>query len=107
MTMYQFSDAIRPSEEFRRIVLQLITLIQCSLSLFELFPIEPPEQNGLLCDQTVDGIQKWIVETGEPYMSLEVLDRLSSKKNKTSAHLCCSSLQRESQIPRPWLLSSV
>lgn len=74
--MYQFSDTIRPSEEFRKTVLQLIRIIQSALSLFELFPIDPAEHNGLLCDQTVDGFQKWIVETGEPYVFLEVLGPL-------------------------------
>ncbi|KAH8118294.1 hypothetical protein DFH11DRAFT_1723223 [Phellopilus nigrolimitatus] len=77
ISMYQFGDAIRPQERFRQTVLELVKLIQCGLSLFDMFPNNLEEQNGLLCDVTVDGIQKWVTEVGEPYMKVEPMERVA------------------------------
>lgn len=35
------------------------------------------DRNGLLCDVTVDGIQKWITEIGEPYLRVEPMERVA------------------------------
>ena len=102
--MYQFGEAIRPSDHFCATVLELVKLIQCGLSLFELFPIEPEEQNGLLCDLTVDGIQKWVLETGVPYMSLEVFRHSHNLRRHQLIHFH-DSLQSELRIPPLWPLS--
>ena len=63
---------MKTGDRFRQTVIELVRLIQCGLSLFGMFPIDFQEQDGLLCDETVDGIQKWVAEVGEPYMKVEV-----------------------------------
>ena len=55
-----------------RTVLELVKLVQTGLMLFRMFPSIPEEINGLLCDVTVDGVQRWVMEIGEPYYNLEV-----------------------------------
>ncbi|THH10221.1 hypothetical protein EW145_g1459 [Phellinidium pouzarii] len=77
ISMYHFGDAIRSFERFKQTVLELVKLIQCGLSLFEMFSIDTERQDGLLCDLTVDGIQKWVAETGEPYMNVEPMERIA------------------------------
>ncbi|KAI5124996.1 hypothetical protein M0805_007420 [Coniferiporia weirii] len=77
ITTYRFEDAIRSPDCFKRTVLELVKFIQCALSLFEMFPIDIEEQTGLLCDITVNGIQKWVAETGKPYMGVESTDRMA------------------------------
>lgn len=37
-----------------------------------MFPMDLQEQDGLLCDETVAGIQKWVAEIGEQYVKVEV-----------------------------------
>jgi hypothetical protein len=52
-------------------VLELVRLIQAGLGLFGMFDLSP-EENGLLCDVTVEAVQRWIDEIGEPICKLEV-----------------------------------
>lgn len=52
-------------------MLGLVKAIQASLTIFGMFDLNY-ERNGLLCDLTVDGIQKWVVEIGEPHIHVEV-----------------------------------
>jgi hypothetical protein len=70
--MYQLQEKVRPSEIFGRTVLELVKLVQAGLALFGFFDMNPEERNGLLCDVTVDGIQRWTNEVGDPVLALEV-----------------------------------
>lgn len=69
--MYHFPDKIRSGDLFNATVLGLVKAIQASLTIFGMFDLNY-ERNGLLCDITVDGIQKWITEIGEPHIHVEV-----------------------------------
>jgi len=70
--MYRMNDKISCSDLFGTTIVELVKLIQAALSLFGMFSICQDERNGLLCDLTVDGIQRWVTEIGEPYMGVEV-----------------------------------
>lgn len=52
-------------------VLGLIQLLQTALALFGMFDISKAQRNGLLCDVTVKGLERWTVEIGEATLSLE------------------------------------
>ena len=54
-------------------MLELVKLIQASLAIFGLFDLSVDARSGLLCDATCDGIQEWVTEIGEPYLSIEVI----------------------------------
>jgi hypothetical protein len=68
--MYHMNDKIRSSDLFGTTILEFVKLIQAALSLFGMFSLC---QDGLLCDLTVDGIQRWVTEIGELHMGVEVL----------------------------------
>ena len=59
---------------FNATVIELVKLIQASLSIFGLFgsPATGIQSDGLLCDDTVEGIRRWIIDIGEPCVGLEV-----------------------------------
>ena len=57
---------------FRATVIELIKLLQAGLAVCGMFDLAKEERNGLLCDKTCDGLQRWITEIGEPCMRLEV-----------------------------------
>ena len=63
---------IRSSELFNSVVLELVKLMQTALSVFGMFDLDREERDGLLCDITCDGVQRWVTEIGEPLMSVEV-----------------------------------
>lgn len=63
---------IRSPALFNSVVLELVKLIQAALSVFGMFDLEREERNGLLCDVTCDGIQRWVTKIGEPLMNVEV-----------------------------------
>ena len=69
--MYSFPDKIRSGDLFNATVLELVKAVQASLAIFGMFDFNY-DRNGLLCDVTVDGIQKWAAEIGEPYIHVEV-----------------------------------
>lgn len=69
--MYYIHDKVRSKELFNATVLELVKFIQCGLAIFGMFDLSL-ERNGLLCDVTVDGIQRWITEVGEPCLHVEV-----------------------------------
>jgi hypothetical protein len=82
---------------FNATVLELVKLIQAALAISGLFPLYPyanfvhrehrhhhhrhhhrggmggVEIDGLLCDITVEGIQKWVSEIGESCVGVEVI----------------------------------
>lgn len=72
--MYHVNDKApsRSREMFNATVLELVKLVQAALAIFGMFDISPEERNGLLCDITCEGIQKWVAEIGEPYLHIEV-----------------------------------
>ncbi|KAI0269158.1 hypothetical protein BC834DRAFT_967810 [Gloeopeniophorella convolvens] len=75
--MYRMHDRIRSPQLFSTTILELVKLIQAALSFFGLFSLCQEERNGLLCDVTVDGIQRWVTEIGEPYMGVEPTERVA------------------------------
>ena len=74
--MYHFADSVKTENLFNQTVLELVKLFQCALSLFDMFPVDSRERDGLLCDTMVDSIQNWISQIGEPYMRIEVISAL-------------------------------
>lgn len=78
MAMYNFPSSLRASSSmFTKTVLELVKLVQTAIALFDMFPSSPEEQNGLLCDVTVDGLQRWVREVGESYMKIEPMERIA------------------------------
>ncbi|KAI0053522.1 hypothetical protein FA95DRAFT_1600673 [Auriscalpium vulgare] len=75
--MYHMDDKIRASELFCVTILELVKLIQAALSLFGMFDSNSEERDGLLCDVTVDGIQRWVTDIGEPSMGVEPTERVA------------------------------
>ncbi|KAL4241904.1 hypothetical protein ABKN59_000448 [Abortiporus biennis] len=78
LSMFQMPDKAlaRSQALFRPTVLELVKLIQAGLSIFGCFELCPEDRNGLLCDVTCDGIQKWIAEIGEPCLAVEPMERV-------------------------------
>lgn len=70
--MYYIQDKVRSKELFNITVLALVKFIQSGLAIFGMFELVH-ERNGLLCDVTVDGIQRWTIEIGEPCVHVEVI----------------------------------
>lgn len=63
---------------FAAIVLELVKLIQAALSVCGMFPLTTlPMLDGLLCDVTIDGLQKWMVEVGENFPGIETTERIA------------------------------
>ncbi|RXW25248.1 hypothetical protein EST38_g606 [Candolleomyces aberdarensis] len=67
---------------FTATVLELVKLIQAALAIFACYgSLSPPSPaivlDGLLCDETVEGIHKWIAEIGEPCLGLEPTERVA------------------------------
>lgn len=63
LTMYHLPSL--PSSLFVPTVLELVKLIQAALSVFGYFSLEP---DGLFCDDTILGLQKWAVDVGERFV---------------------------------------
>lgn len=64
---------------FNATVLELVKLVQVGLALFGMYDVKGGLSytggvliDGLLCDVTVRGIERWIAEIGEPRVGLEV-----------------------------------
>ncbi|OCH94087.1 hypothetical protein OBBRIDRAFT_723647 [Obba rivulosa] len=77
ISMYHVLDkaTTRMSEAFRTTVLELVTLVQTALAMFNLFEMCPEERNGLLCDITCEGVRRWVSQIAEPVLKLDVLER--------------------------------
>ncbi|KAH8105824.1 hypothetical protein BXZ70DRAFT_966334, partial [Cristinia sonorae] len=78
ISQYHLSDKLlaRSQPVFNPTVIELVKLIQASLAICGMFPLAPDERNGLLCDLTVDGIQRWVTEIGEPVLKMEPVERV-------------------------------
>ncbi|OJA18986.1 hypothetical protein AZE42_00374 [Rhizopogon vesiculosus] len=62
---------------FAATVLELVKLIQSALSVCGMFPLTSrPIFDGLLCDVTIDGLQKWMAEVGESLPGVEATERI-------------------------------
>ncbi|KAF5363541.1 hypothetical protein D9756_000366 [Leucocoprinus leucothites] len=69
---------------FNATVLELVKLVQTGLSLFGMYDVKESMGftggrllvDGLLCDITVRGIERWIAEIGEPRAGLEPAERI-------------------------------
>ncbi|GJE83999.1 hypothetical protein PsYK624_000730 [Phanerochaete sordida] len=79
ISVYHLPDQalIRSSELFNSIVLELVKLIQAALSVFGMFDLDREARDGLLCDVTCDGIQRWVTDIGEPLMNVEPMERVA------------------------------
>ncbi|KAJ3536914.1 hypothetical protein NMY22_g5826 [Coprinellus aureogranulatus] len=67
---------------FTNTVLEFVKLIQAGLALFACYgSLSPPPPSlvldGLLCDDAVEGIHRWIAEVGEPWLGLEPTERVA------------------------------
>jgi hypothetical protein len=72
---YSFPDNLRLSSCYDALVssiLGLVRLLQLSLFFFEKFDVESYKCDGLLCDYTLEGLERWTEEIGEPKLLLEV-----------------------------------
>ncbi|THG94413.1 hypothetical protein EW026_g7057 [Hermanssonia centrifuga] len=68
---------VRSSELFNSTVLELVKLIQAALSVCGMFDLSKEERNGLLCDVTCEGIQRWVTEIGESCANVEPMERVA------------------------------
>ncbi|KAI9063225.1 hypothetical protein FKP32DRAFT_1592689 [Trametes sanguinea] len=78
IAMYHVTDKApaRSGTLFNTTVLELVKLIQAALAIFGMFDLAPEERNGLLCDRTCEGIQKWVSEIGEPHVKIEPTEKV-------------------------------
>lgn len=112
LSVYQFKENLRADDQFKATVIALVKIIQSALALFELFPIDAKQQNGLMCDTTVDGLQKWVKEIGEPYMKLVVSTVLYSHLfrlffDNLCAHTIMRILQNAEKLAEPPIISAL
>ncbi|KAI0750862.1 hypothetical protein C8Q80DRAFT_1217783 [Daedaleopsis nitida] len=79
ISMYHVTDKAhsRTREQFIATVLELVKLIQAALAIFGMFDMSLDERNGLLCDATCEGIQRWVTEIGEPYHHIEPTEKVA------------------------------
>jgi hypothetical protein len=61
--------------DFDRAILEFVRLIQSALVIFDVFDIFE-ERDGLLCDVTVESIQRWTLDVGEQLQELRLEVRL-------------------------------
>ncbi|KAI0638204.1 hypothetical protein C8Q77DRAFT_1187759 [Trametes polyzona] len=79
IAMYHVTDKA-PAQSgslFNATVLELVKLIQAALAIFGMFDLAPEERNGLLCDVTCEGIQRWVTEIGEPFLKIEPTEKVA------------------------------
>jgi hypothetical protein len=62
---------------FNATMLELVKFIQASLLLFGFLSIDEDEIDGLLCDDTVEGIQRWVAEVGEQCVGVEPMQSVA------------------------------
>jgi hypothetical protein len=88
-----------PDENFKTSVLEIVRIIQAALSIFGMFSLVMDDRDGLICDNTVEGMQRWADEIGV-YFDLEVMPIFwgdfasSSYFSASSPWNVCWSLQR-------------
>jgi len=67
---YHLPENPKDRPTFVATVLELVKLLQASLAIFGMY--SPPLLDGLLCDESVDAIKRWIAKVGGPCVGLEV-----------------------------------
>ncbi|KAH9943422.1 uncharacterized protein BXZ73DRAFT_40322 [Epithele typhae] len=79
IALYHVTDKApaRSRDLFNSTILELVKVIQASLAIFGMFEFSAEERNGLLCDVTCDGIQRWVAEIGEPYLDIELSEKVA------------------------------
>ncbi|KAI0081792.1 hypothetical protein K474DRAFT_1656176 [Panus rudis PR-1116 ss-1] len=79
ISMYHIPEKTltRAQELFTPTVLELVKLLQAALAICGLFDLAPDERNGLLCDVTHEGIERWIADIGEPLLDVEPSERVA------------------------------
>jgi len=73
LQLYYIPEMVADTVGFDETVLRFIMLIQSALVIFGLFGIDE-QRDGLLCDTTVECLQRWTLDVGEklPDLRLEV-----------------------------------
>ncbi|KAI0832438.1 hypothetical protein BC628DRAFT_315443 [Trametes gibbosa] len=79
IAMYHVMDRApaRSGALFNATVLEFVKLIQAALAIFGMFALALEERNGLLCDVTCEGIQRWVSEIGDPYLKIEPTEKVA------------------------------
>ncbi|TFK55736.1 hypothetical protein OE88DRAFT_1652183 [Heliocybe sulcata] len=83
VSMYHFPTKIRSAPLFNPTVLELVKLIQAGLAICNMFATIQTvghrcrEIDGLLCEETADGIARWVLEIGESVVGVEPMERLA------------------------------
>lgn len=67
---------------FNDTVLELVKLVQVSLHIFGYY--ETSSFDGLLCDSTVEGLQRWVKEIGELVEGLDSMERIADPSTVAS-----------------------
>ncbi|KAG9103151.1 hypothetical protein FRC06_000099 [Ceratobasidium sp. 370] len=71
--LYAIPASVPALVGFNNVVLEFVHLVQAALVIFGIFPVEA-DRDGLLCDLTVKGMQRWVNGIGEPYFRLEPME---------------------------------
>lgn len=87
VSMYHFPTKIRSAPLFNPTVLELVKFIQAGLAMCNMYDAVQTdgrdrdkwcrEIDGLLCDDTADGIGRWVLEIGEAVVGVEPMERLA------------------------------
>ncbi|KAG9127592.1 hypothetical protein FRC07_011910 [Ceratobasidium sp. 392] len=73
LALYSIPASVPALVGFNNVVLEFVRLVQAALVIFGIFPFEA-DRDGLLCDLTVKGMQRWVNGIGEPYFRLEPME---------------------------------
>ncbi|CAE6519259.1 unnamed protein product [Rhizoctonia solani] len=74
LALYAIPSTVPLLVGFNNLVLEFVRLVQAALMIFGFFPTDPMDRDGLLCDLTIKGMQKWVHTIGEPYFRLEPME---------------------------------
>ena len=69
--LYYIPETVAETLGFDETVLRFIVLMQSALVIFGLFGMDE-HRDGLLCDMTVDCLQRWTLEVGERLRDLRL-----------------------------------
>lgn len=58
------SNSANQASWFKDTVLELVRTVQSALSLFGMFSIAVDERDGLICNNVVEGMQRWADTVG-------------------------------------------
>ena len=69
--LYHIPETVADTVGFDETVRRFVLLIQSALVIFGLFGMDE-HRDGLLCDMTVDCLQKWTLDVGEKLRDLRL-----------------------------------